>query len=125
MTMGKNKQQIAAETRNSKPETDLAKATNSKEMLARAKANQPAQELPQAPAPKAEPAPAPAQKPKMIGLKVQYRDYKKEEGPLDRTGFVVSWGREWVTILNLEAKKVEYAVPGACEFVKDAPNKVA
>ncbi len=52
-----------------------------------------------------------------VGSKVTYRaavqqDGKWVDGPgeMDRLGYVISWGQKWVTILNLDAKKIEYAV---------------
>ncbi len=52
-----------------------------------------------------------------VGSKVTYRaavqqDGKWVDGPgeMDRLGYVISWGQKWVTILNLDARKIEYAV---------------
>ena len=69
--------------------------------------------------PIAEPAKTEVPKTKVnrVGSKVTYRAAIQQEGKwvdgpgkMDRSGYVISWGTRWVTILNLDAKKIEYAV---------------
>ena len=69
--------------------------------------------------PKTEASKEPAKAPKVnrVGSKVTYRAAIQQEGKwvdgpgkMDREGYVISWGTRWVTILNIDAKKIEYAV---------------
>jgi hypothetical protein len=76
-------------------------------------------ETPKQPEPKAEPP----KKVSRIGGKVTYRAAIQKEGKwvdgpgeMNRTGYVVSWGTRWVTILNLAEKKIEYAVLGSAQI---------
>jgi len=70
-------------------------------------------------------APYVSHKPKVnrVGSRVTYRaaisqDGKWVDGPgeMDRQGYVISWGTRWVTILNLDARKIEYAVLSSAQL---------
>ena len=67
--------------------------------------------------------PTPKAKVNRVGSRVTYRaaisqDGKWVDGPgeMDRQGYVISWGTRWVTILNLDARKIEYAVLSSAQL---------
>jgi len=58
-----------------------------------------------------------------VGQKVIYRPAIEKNGvwvdgpgEINREGFVISWGAKWVYILNVQARKVEYAVPSSAKI---------
>jgi hypothetical protein len=94
-----SKKSAAVATPEANQTIDVAVETSSEGMLAKAKAAEAvAQEVPQAPAPKAEAAPA--EKPFRFakGTRLRFRTCDKTEGPLDREGEVTGHGPRWITI---------------------------
>jgi hypothetical protein len=67
-----------------------------------------------------------------VGQKVIYRPAIEKNGvwidgpgEINREGVVISWGTKWVYILNVQACKVEYAVPQSARLESNSTTKVA